>query len=44
MDTTNAVLIAALIMGILLFSSVYIGLHFSKKSAMKKREKEDKEN
>jgi uncharacterized integral membrane protein len=35
----TTVIISAAIMGILLFAAVYIGLHFSKKSAKKFREK-----
>ena len=37
--TANTVIIVAVVMGLLLFSAVYIGLHFSKKSAKKFREK-----
>lgn len=43
MNTSVAVLIAAAIMGLLLFASVYIGLHYSKKSAKKLRELREKE-
>ena len=43
MNTSLAVLIAAFFMGILLFGSVYIGLHYSKKSAKKLRESREKE-
>jgi uncharacterized protein YneF (UPF0154 family) len=39
MNISLAVTLAALIMGILLFAAVFIGLHYSKKSAQKFREK-----
>ncbi len=35
--TANTVMIAAGVMSLLLFAAVYIGLHFSKKSAEKFR-------
>ncbi len=41
--TANVVIIAAVVMGILLFAAVYIGLHFSKKSAKRLQEKREKE-
>ncbi len=41
--TANVVIIAAVVMGILLFAAVYIGLHFSKKSAKKLQEQRQKE-
>ncbi len=39
--TANVVIIAAVIMGVLLFGAVYIGLHFSKKSAEKLRKQRE---
>jgi amino acid permease len=43
--TANAVLVISAIMGVLIFLAVYIGLHFSKKSAQKLQEKrKNKEN
>jgi len=43
MNTSVAVLVATAIMGSLLFASVYIGLHYSKKSAKKLKESREKE-
>jgi len=43
MDTSTVVLIAALIMGGLIFGAVYIGLYYSKKSAQKLRDLREKE-
>jgi len=44
MDTSVAVLTVAFIMGILLVASVFIGLHFSKKSAKKLKDLREKEH
>ena len=41
--TANVVIIAMVVMGLLLFLAVYIGLHFSKKSAKKLQESREKE-
>ncbi len=43
MDTSTVVMVVVIIMGILLFASVYIGLHYSKKSAEKLRDLRKKE-
>ena len=44
MDTFMSVVIAVVIMGAFLFGSVYIGLHYSKKSAKRLKEQREKEN
>ncbi len=41
--TANIVLIASIIMGIMIFAAIFIGLHFSKKSAEKFRQQRQKE-
>ena len=43
MNTSSVVYAAVGIMGILLFASVFIGLHYSKKSATKLKELREKE-
>ncbi len=43
MTTANTVIIATAVMGLFLFLAVYIGLHFSKKSAEKLRKSREKE-
>ncbi len=41
--TANVVIIAAGVMGLLVFLAIYIGLHFSKKSAQRLQESRKKE-
>jgi len=43
MDTSSVVLIVVLIMGGFLVGAVYIGFHYSKKSAQKLRDLREKE-
>ncbi len=42
MSTTAVVVISGTLMALILIGAVYVGLHFSKKSAQKRREIEEK--